>query len=152
MQVCRPLLCLVFFLLCFFSALAIRSADAAPTLVDKLPGFDGTLPFRLETGYVCLMHTIFDIYVDRPIGGHSRAPPCTLFVGRYVTVDEENGAELFYYFIESEGDPLHDPLVLWLPGGSRCTVQQALLLQLGQQFLELTHISCLAPTTNPPYI
>uniref|UniRef100_A0A0D9XRP4 Uncharacterized protein n=1 Tax=Leersia perrieri TaxID=77586 RepID=A0A0D9XRP4_9ORYZ len=27
----------------------------------------------------------------------------------YVTVDEEHGAELFYYFIESEGDPSADP-------------------------------------------
>ncbi|XP_051202427.2 serine carboxypeptidase-like 19 [Lolium perenne] len=98
MQVCRPLR-LVFVLLCFFSALASLSADAAPTLVDRLPGFDGTLPFRLETGYV--------------------------------TVDEENGAELFYYFIESEGDPRRDPLVLWPPGGGRCTAQQALLLQFG---------------------
>ncbi|XP_047089193.1 serine carboxypeptidase-like 14 [Lolium rigidum] len=92
---------LLFFLICFFSGLATcRSAvDAPPTLIDSLPGFDGALPFRLETGYV--------------------------------TVDEENGGELFYYFIESEGDPRRDPLLLWLPGGDRCTVLQALLLQLG---------------------
>jgi serine carboxypeptidase-like clade 1 len=78
------------------------------------------------------LYTIFDMFGDRPIGRRSQAPPCTLFVGRYVTVDEENGAELFYYFIESEGDPRRDPLVLWLPGGGRCTAQQALLLQFGQ--------------------
>ncbi|XP_047044288.1 serine carboxypeptidase-like 11 [Lolium rigidum] len=99
LQVSQPLR--LVFVLCFFSALASRSgsADAAPTLVDSLPGFDGTLPFRFETGYV--------------------------------TVDEENGAELFYYFIESEGDPCRDPLLLFIPGGDRCTFLQALMLEIG---------------------
>jgi hypothetical protein len=57
-----------------------------------------------------------------------------------VNVDEKNGAELFYYFIESEGDPRRDPLVLWLPGGDRCTVLQALLLEIGQQLLTGTYM------------
>uniref|UniRef100_A0ACD5X5L9 Uncharacterized protein n=1 Tax=Avena sativa TaxID=4498 RepID=A0ACD5X5L9_AVESA len=49
----------------------------------------------------------------------------------YVTVDEENGAELFYYFIESEGDPRRDPVVLWLTGGDRCAVLSALFFEIG---------------------
>ncbi|CAM0908424.1 unnamed protein product [Alopecurus aequalis] len=89
----------IVFILCFFFTLASRSTDAAPTLVEYLPGFDGALPFRLETGYV--------------------------------TVDEENGGELFYYFVESEGDPRRDPLLLWIPGGDRCTVLQSVLLEIG---------------------
>jgi len=96
----RAPLRLVFLLLCFYTALPrcchFLSAEAAPTVVTSLPGFDGALPFRLETGYV--------------------------------TVDEENGAELFYYFIESEGDPRRDPVILWLTGGDRCTV---LLFEIG---------------------
>ncbi|KAF7043731.1 hypothetical protein CFC21_053051 [Triticum aestivum] len=91
------------FLLCFFSALPRRcrflAAEAAPTLVASLPGFDGPLPFRLETGYV--------------------------------TVDEQNGAELFYYFIESEGDPRSDPVIVWITGGDRCSVLSALLFEIG---------------------
>jgi serine carboxypeptidase-like clade 1 len=124
---------LLFFLICFFSGLATcRSAvDAPPTLIDSLPGFDGALPFRLETGYVPpTPRTHLASLIDPAVRGRSPAPAC----GRYVTVDEENGGELFYYFIESEGDPRRDPLLLWLPGGDRCTVLQALLLQLGQQF------------------
>uniref|UniRef100_A0ACD5W972 Uncharacterized protein n=1 Tax=Avena sativa TaxID=4498 RepID=A0ACD5W972_AVESA len=101
-QAPAPRLPLLFLLLCFFPALlhfVSTEADAAPTLVTTLPGFDGALPFRLETGYV--------------------------------TVDEENGAELFYYFIESEGDPRRDPVVLWLTGGDRCTVLSALFFEIG---------------------
>ncbi|KAM0914367.1 hypothetical protein ACQ4PT_011561 [Festuca glaucescens] len=55
----------------------------------------------------------------------------TLMKAVLFPTEGENGAELFYYFIESEGDPRRDPLVVWLPGGGRCTVQQALLLQFG---------------------
>ncbi|PNT63830.1 hypothetical protein BRADI_4g21591v3 [Brachypodium distachyon] len=89
------------FLLCFFFSRLFSSAEAAsaPTLVSSLPGYDGPLPFNLETGYVA--------------------------------VDEENGSELFYYFIESEGDPRRDPVLLWLTGGDRCTVLNALFFEIG---------------------
>jgi serine carboxypeptidase-like clade 2 len=35
----------------------------------------------------------------------------------YVTVDEEHGRELFYYFVESPRDADSKPLILWLNGG-----------------------------------
>ena len=35
----------------------------------------------------------------------------------YVTVDEEHGRALFYYFVESPYDAASKPLVLWLNGG-----------------------------------
>ena len=37
----------------------------------------------------------------------------------YVTVDEEHGRELFYYFVESPYDAASKPLILWLNGGTR---------------------------------
>jgi serine carboxypeptidase-like clade 2 len=36
----------------------------------------------------------------------------------YVTVSEERGAALFYWFFEAATDPASKPLVLWLNGGT----------------------------------
>ncbi|CAM0951735.1 unnamed protein product [Alopecurus aequalis] len=41
--------------------------------------------------------------------------------GGYVTVDEENGRALFYYFVEAPTDATEKPLVLWLNGGPGCS-------------------------------
>lgn len=39
----------------------------------------------------------------------------------YVTVNEEAGRALFYWFFEAEEDPSSKPLVLWLNGGPGCS-------------------------------
>ncbi|XP_051149001.1 serine carboxypeptidase II-2 [Andrographis paniculata] len=39
----------------------------------------------------------------------------------YVTVNEESGSALFYWFFEAEEDPHSKPLVLWLNGGPGCS-------------------------------
>ncbi|AQK66303.1 Serine carboxypeptidase-like 19 [Zea mays] len=51
--------------------------------------------------------------------------------GRYVEVDDENGARLFYYFIESERNPAEDPLILWITGGPGCSALSGLLFEIG---------------------
>ncbi|HEX6291706.1 MAG TPA: S10 family peptidase [Herpetosiphonaceae bacterium] len=35
----------------------------------------------------------------------------------YLPVDERGGAYIYFWFIESQGDPAKDPIVLWLNGG-----------------------------------
>jgi serine carboxypeptidase-like clade 2 len=45
------------------------------------------------------------------------AVPFAQYAG-YVTVNEEHGRALFYWFFESTTAPAEKPLVLWLNGGT----------------------------------
>ncbi|XP_054787720.1 serine carboxypeptidase-like 18 [Prosopis cineraria] len=78
--------------------LLVLSANTAfcGELVKSLPGFDGQLPFKLQTGYVSV-----------------------------------NDSELFYYFIESQGDPETDPFFFWFSGGPGCSSFNGLAYEIG---------------------
>ncbi|KAM0910931.1 hypothetical protein ACQ4PT_013809 [Festuca glaucescens] len=54
------------------------------------------------------------------VPGFDGALPSKHYAG-YVTVDEQHGRNLFYYLVESQGDPSKDPVVLWLNGGPGCS-------------------------------
>ncbi|XP_057501877.1 serine carboxypeptidase-like 18 [Actinidia eriantha] len=75
-------------------------------IVKYLPGFDGELPFKLETGYISV-----------------------------------GDSELFYYFIESEGNPQEDPLFLWLTGGPGCTAFSGLIYEVGPMEYDIENYS-----------
>ncbi|KAI8006231.1 Serine carboxypeptidase-like 9 [Camellia lanceoleosa] len=92
--------------------LLVLSAQAVlgGQIVKYLPGFDGELPFKLKTGQVYFFFRFFSQIFSVICG--------------YISVDD---SELFYYFIESEGNPQDDPLFLWLTGGPGCTSFSGLL-------------------------
>ncbi|KAG7976579.1 hypothetical protein I3843_06G156800 [Carya illinoinensis] len=60
--------------------------------------------------------------------------PFKLYTG-YVTVGE---ADMFYYFIESEGKPKSDPVLLWYSGGPGCSAFNGLIYQIGPLAFNLT--------------
>ncbi|KAE8008146.1 hypothetical protein FH972_004686 [Carpinus fangiana] len=55
--------------------------------------------------------------------------PFKLYTG-YVNVSTGN-AEMFYYFIESEGNPKEDPVLLWYSGGPGCSAFNGLIYENG---------------------
>ena len=48
-------------------------------------------------------------------------PGFNQFAG-YLTVDEDHGRHLFYWYVESQGNPEEDPVALWTNGGPGCSV------------------------------
>ncbi|GMY11932.1 serine carboxypeptidase-like 7 [Fagus crenata] len=102
-------LCLHLIILLLFSKPAVSFS-----IVKSLPGFSGSLPFKLETGYI--------------------------------GVDENEDWQLFYYFIESEGNPREDPLVLWLVGGPGCSALSGLAFEIGPVQFNMAEYNGSLPT------
>ncbi|KAJ4730347.1 Carboxypeptidase [Melia azedarach] len=70
--------------------------------------------------FVALTYSAPETALITQIPGFSGTFPSKHYSG-YVTIDENHGRNLFYYFVESEGNPSKDPVVLWLNGGPGCS-------------------------------
>lgn len=49
--------------------------------------------------------------------GQPSSPSITQFSG-YITVNEDHGRALFYWFFQAQSQPSDKPLLLWLNGGT----------------------------------
>ncbi|GKC18942.1 peptidase S10, serine carboxypeptidase, alpha/beta hydrolase fold protein [Tanacetum coccineum] len=49
----------------------------------------------------------------------------------YIGVGEDETVQLFYFFVESEGNPEEDPLIIWLAGGPGCSNLHAFFFEIG---------------------
>ncbi|XP_076946454.1 serine carboxypeptidase-like 18 [Bidens hawaiensis] len=54
----------------------------------------------------------------------------------YIGVGEDEAVQLFYYFVESEGNPDEDPLIIWLAGGPGCGTLRAFFFEIGPMQLK----------------
>ena len=92
--------------------LTVVLAQPAGHEITSLPGWNGPLPSRMYSGYL-------------PVGKTSRSP-----------------GHIHYWFIESENDPINDPVVYWTnggPGGSGITT--GLLTEMGAFQLDVNSLS-----------
>lgn len=72
------------------------------------------------SSFFCLSLSAPDTAFITHLPGFNGTFPSKHYAG-YVTLDENHGKRLFYYFVESEGTPSEDPVVLWLNGGPGCS-------------------------------
>ncbi|KDP45241.1 hypothetical protein JCGZ_15106 [Jatropha curcas] len=79
-----------------------------------------SLALCLLVSFFLLAHCAPQSSLITQIPGFNGTLPSKHYSG-YVTIDESHGKKLFYYFVESEGNPSKDPVVLWLNGGPGCS-------------------------------
>lgn len=114
----------------FFFFLSVNSAP-----ISELPGFSGSLPSKHYSGCGFSIFSYFHdliLFLEIFCFGFQ----CYRYwFSRYVRVDEKHGRNLFYYFVESERNPIEDPVVLWLNGGPGCSSFDGFVYEHGRPLL-----------------
>nr|GFA63692.1 peptidase S10, serine carboxypeptidase, alpha/beta hydrolase fold protein [Tanacetum cinerariifolium] len=85
---------------------ASSTCISSQTIVETLPGYPCPLPIKLETGYVKREYRPGILVLEK-------MKPCN------------------YFFVESEGKPEDDPLIIWLAGGPGCSNLHAFFFEIG---------------------
>lgn len=62
--------------------------------------------------------------------GFPEVPAFDIYSG-YLDVPNSNGKSLHYVFLESQNDPVNDPLLLWMNGGPGCSSMDGLFYEHG---------------------
>ncbi|CAK9175111.1 unnamed protein product [Ilex paraguariensis] len=95
-----------------------------------------------------LFNTAASKSIVKALPGYSGDLPFKLETG-YVSVGERDDVQLFYYFIESESNPVKDPLVLWITGGPGCSALSGLVYEIGPLIYDVPAFNGSLPTFLP---
>ncbi|KAK4275730.1 hypothetical protein QN277_018764 [Acacia crassicarpa] len=69
----------------------------------------------------------------------------------YIGVGEEEEVQLFYLFVESQRNPLKDPILLWFVGGPGCSALSAFFLENGPVTIDRNSRGILPKLLLNPY-
>lgn len=93
--------------------------------------FDGYPQFVFYLLIYWCIHVVVFLFIDEFVSNLYNI----WWVYRYVTIDENHGKKLYYYYVLSERNPSKDPVVLWLNGGPGCSSFDGFVYEHGMVYL-----------------